>query len=325
VLDPSQAAGISSVTELQGWGVRLRTAPPRAIEPERDLGPVRGHGIDAASYRATLGPAAERIRRTRSPEEARDLAESLLGDSVRIVGPDVIEMFREEVAYLWSTFPPRLKDLGKYQKMLTVLLGQVIDATWYGSYPRYQSDADVRRDDTLVTFTRSKEDFIVRFDYVQYHDHLLMRIPNWLRLRYRDVRNHPGRYTQGLTTTRCTRAMAALLNQIAETVTYDLRQRQPVRIMVNSVLRTVAFQHSLATWGYVAPRRSAHLAGYAADIEKSWYERHAPRVCGSLEQIVSDLVERDVIHAVDERTHWHICLDPAHIPYLESQFSRWAL
>ena len=84
--------------------------------------------------------------------------------------------------------------------------------------------------------------------------------------------------------------------------------------MVNSVLRTVAFQHSLATWGYVAPRRSAHLAGYAADIEKSWYERHAPRVCRSLELVVSDLVERDVIYAVDERTHWHICLNPAHIP-----------
>ena len=312
------------MTELQDRGPQLRTAPPLAIELAKDLVPVPDQGIDAARYRASLGPVAERISRTRSPDEADDVAEALLGASFPLVGADIIERFHEEAAYLWSTFPARLKDLRKYQEMLTVLLGQVIDATWYGSYPRYQSDADVRRDDTLVTFRRSKEDFIVRFDYVQYHDHLLMRIPNWLRLRYRNVRNHPGRYTQGLTSTRCTRAMAALMNQIAETATDDLRPRQPVRIMVNSVLRTVPFQHALATWGYVAPRRSAHLAGYAADIEKGWYQRHAPRVCRSLELIVSDLVERDVIDAVDGRTHWHISLNPAHIPHLESQFSRWA-
>jgi hypothetical protein len=181
----------------------------------------------------------------------------------------------------------------------------------------------VRRDAALVSFTRSKEDFVVLFDYVQYHSHLAMRIPNSLRLRYRRLTNHPGRYTQGLTTTRSTRAMAALLNQVAETVTYDVHPPRPVRLMVNSVLRTVAFQHALATWGYVAPRRSAHLAGYAADIEKGWYERHAPRIARSLELVFADLVERDVIDAVDSRTHWHVCLNPAHIPALEAALSRW--
>jgi hypothetical protein len=280
--------------------------------------------IDAIRYHATLGPVTERISRSHTANEAVGLAESFLGDSASLLATDAQPPFREEVAYLWSTFPARVKSLSKYQEMLNVLLGQVVDATWYGTYPRYLSDADVQQDDTLVSFTRSREDFDVRFDYVQYHGHVVMRIPNSVRLRYRGVTNHPGRYTQGLTTTRSKRATAALMNQIANAVTDDIRPRHPLKIMINSILRTVAHQHSLATWGYVAPRRSAHLAGYAADIEKGWYERHDQRVSRSLELIVSDLSKRDVIYAVDGRTHWHICLNPAHIPYFESEFQRWA-
>jgi hypothetical protein len=311
------------MTKLAGRPVLLGTAPVPPHEVKSERAPVTG--LDATRFRASLAPAAERIGRARNTDEALDVAGSLLGDAVPLAAEVVVGRFREEATYLWSTFPPRVKHLGKYQEMLAVLLGQVIDATWYASYPRYRSDADVLRDDRLVTFRRSKEDFHVRFDYVQYHGHPVMRIPNSVRLRYRHVLNHPGRYTQGLTTTRCTRAMAALLNQIAATVTDDVRPRRPVRLMVNSVLRTVTFQHSLATWGYVAPRRSAHLAGYAADIEKRWYDRHAPRVGRSLGLVVADLVERDVIHAVDGGSHWHICLDPARIPRLEAEFSRWAV
>ncbi len=281
--------------------------------------------IDTIRYRAALAPVTERIDRSHTEAEAIGLAEAFLGDrAASLFADDLHRPFREEVEYLWSAFPARVKTLRKYQDMLNVLLGQVVDATWYGIYPHYLSDADVQQDHTLVNFTRSREDFDVRFDYVQYHGHVVMRIPNSVRLRYRGVTNHPGRYTQGLTTTRCKRATAALLNQISVAVTDDIGPRHPLKIMVNSVLRTVAYQHSLATWGYIAPRRSAHLAGYAADIEKGWYERHDQRACRSLELIVSDLSKRDVIYAVDERTHWHVCLNPAQIPYFESQFQRWA-
>jgi hypothetical protein len=290
------------------------------VEPEWRSVP----DIDAAAYHASLGPVAERIRASETPGQALQLAESFLDSSASRFGADVREPFCDEVAYLWSVFPERLRDLSRYKLMLNVLLAQVVDAAWYGAYPRYASDADVDRDDTLVTFARSKEDFDVRFDYVQYYGHILMRIPNSMRLRYRRATNHPGRYTQGLTTTRCKRAAAALANEIAEAVRHDARSGRARSIMVNSMLRTVPDQHSLATWGYVAPRRSAHLAGYAIDIEKAWYERHEQRVSQSLERVILDLARRDIIYAVDEQTHWHICLDPAQIPTFESQFSRWA-
>jgi hypothetical protein len=280
--------------------------------------------IDAIRYRAALGPVTELIGRSHSPREALGLAETFLGDNASLFVTDVHPAFHEEVAYLWSTFPARVKNSSKYRQMINVLLRQVIDSAWYGTYPVHPSDAEIRADDSLVSFARSKEDFDVRFDYVQYHGHLVMRIPNSVRLRYRGVTNHPGRYTQGLTTTRCTRATAALLNQISDAVAYEIGSTKPLKIMVNSILRTVVYQHSLATWGYVAPRRSAHLAGYAADIEKGWYQRHDQRVGRSLEGILADLSERELIYAVDERTHWHICLNPAHIPSFESQFQRWA-
>lgn len=108
--------------------------------------------IDAFRYRATLGPVAERISRSHTTREALGLAESFLGDNASVLGADIQPPFREEAAYLWSTFPTRVKSLGKYQEMLNVLLEQVIDTIWYGTYPPYQSDADVQQDDTLVTF-----------------------------------------------------------------------------------------------------------------------------------------------------------------------------
>jgi hypothetical protein len=280
--------------------------------------------IDLAGYRASLGPIAERIEHSHSVSHAFALADAFLRDSIPLLGGSTHDPFRNEVAYLWSVFPARVKTLGKYQEMLKVLLGQVVDARWYGLYPRYESDRDVERDASLITFTRSKEDFQVGFEYVQYFGHVAMRIPNSLRLRYRRATNHPGRYTHGLTTTRCPRAMAALVNYIADTVTKRIRPDDPVRILVNSVLRTVAYQHSLATWGYVAPRSSAHVAGYAVDIEKGWYERHDARVDRALAEAIADLADNNDIYAVDERTHWHVCLDPARIPRFEALYANWA-
>ncbi len=279
--------------------------------------------IDTARYQAALGPVTELIGRSRSAGEALVIAEGFLSESASLFGTDLGPAFNDEVAYLWSTFPARAKSLSKYLEIIDVLLRQVVDVAWYGTYPVHQSDADVRADHTLVSFARSKEDFDVRFDYVQYYGHILMRIPNSVRVRYRALRNHPGRYTQGLTTTWCTTATAALLNEISEAVAREMRSAKPLRLMVNSILRTVEYQQSLASWGYVAPRRSAHLAGYAADIEKGWYERHDQRVGRSLREVLLDLATRDVISLVDERTHWHVSLNPAHISSFESRFRCW--
>lgn len=280
--------------------------------------------LDIGRYSALLEPVAGRIRATETPSRAVALARGHLEDTADMFDMDMQTPFFEEAAYLWSAFPARVKSLGKYQALLIILLEQAIDAFWYGAFPRYRTDAEAQNDPRLARFTRTQRSFDVRFDYVQYYGHIIMRLPNSMRLRYRKARNHPGRYTQGLTTTRCKPAMAALLNDIAEGVASDLGRRRAPKLMVNSVLRSAAYQHFLATIGYVAPKRSAHVAGYAADIERGWYLAHDPAVGRSLERILRELAAREVVYAVDEGTHWHVCLNPAQIQRYELLFQRWA-
>jgi hypothetical protein len=117
--------------------------------------------------------------------------------------------------------------------------------------------------------------------------------------------------------------MAGLINQLSEDITNMIRSQQPFQLLVNSVLRTVAYQDTLAGMGYVAPRHSAHLAGYAVDVEKLWYEKHDEQVHRALVQIMGDLFEREVINLIEEDTHWHICLNPDHIPVYNALSKKW--
>jgi hypothetical protein len=151
-----------------------------------------------------------------------------------------------------------------------------------------------------------------------------MRIPNSLRLRYRRIANHPGKYTQGLTTTRCKKATAALINQIVEDIEDHLKATKPLKVLINSILRTAEYQNTLSRIGYVAPRSSSHLAGYAVDMEKRWYTEHDFRLYQAMCEILHDLFQRAVINLIDEGTHWHICLNPQHIHFFEALFQKWA-
>jgi hypothetical protein len=175
----------------------------------------------------------------------------------------------------------------------------------------------------LLSFKRSGADFEAQFVYVQYYGHVLMRVPNSLRLRYRGLTNHPGRYTQGLTITRCKMAMAGLINQISEDVAGEVNAKRPFKLLVNSLLRTGSYQESLARLGYVAPRHSAHLAGYAVDLERFWYEKHDRLAYGAIEQTLNDLFRQGAINLIKEETHWHICLNPNHIPSYETLAQMW--
>jgi hypothetical protein len=150
-----------------------------------------------------------------------------------------------------------------------------------------------------------------------------MRIPNSLRLRYRRLVNDPGRYTQGLTTTRCTKAMVGLINQVAEEAADRLGRGGGFRVLVNSVLRTEAYQDSLACIGYVAPRYSAHLAGYAVDVEKRWYEHHDAQAHRAIEATLAELFAGQVVNLIEEGTHWHVCLAPDQIDRYEELAEAW--
>jgi hypothetical protein len=264
-----------------------------------------------------------RIQQSRSTEQAATHAAAFLTQAGCMFDEDITQALHSEAERLWARFPARVRTVEKYKELVQVLLGQAVDFYWYADFPHYQTDHDVKTDGTLYSFGKRDANFDVKFTYVQYFRHILMRVPNSLRLRYRRFVNHPGRYTQGLTTTRCKRAVAGLINQLSEDVANETGPQRPFKLMVNSVLRTVAYQDALARIGYVAPRHSAHLAGYAVDVEKLWYEKHDERVHQAIVRLTGDLFEKEVINLIEEGTHWHICLNPDHIPFYEALSAKW--
>ena len=279
--------------------------------------------VDLGRYAGTFSVYQTRIAKSRAFEEALAHAAAFLNKVACLFDKDIEKPFFDEVEYLWVTFPSYLKTLEKYQGLMQVLLGQAVDFYWYAGWPRYRTAQDVKDDKNLYSFGRFRSDFDVRFAYVQYYGHVLMRVPNSLRLRYRRLINHPGKYTQGLTTTRCSKAMAGFINQLSEETARLNGADDSFRVLINSVLRTVEYQNSLAKIGYVAPRHSAHLAGYAVDIEQQWFKEHDKRAHKVIESLLDDLYDRRVINLIQEGTHWHVCLNPDHIAHYEALAQKW--
>jgi hypothetical protein len=124
-------------------------------------------------------------------------------------------------------------------------------------------------------------------------------------------------------TTRCTKAIVGLINQLSVEAARQNGAGDSFRVLVNSVLRTVEYQNSLANIGYVAPRHSAHLAGYAVDVEQQWYKEHDLQVHRVIEGLLGELYEKQVINLIQEGTHWHVCLNPDHIPHYETLAQQW--
>jgi hypothetical protein len=89
------------------------------------------------------------------------------------------------------------------------------------------------------------------------------------------------------------------------------------------MLRTTEYQHALARLGYVAPRHSAHLTGYAVDLERLWYEESDRDAHQAASDVLLDLFEREVINLIEESTHWHICLNPEHIHDYQMMAQQW--
>ena len=83
------------------------------------------------------------------------------------------------------------------------------------------------------------------------------------------------------------------------------------------------YQEALAKLGYVEPRHSAHLAGYAVDLERLWYLKHAPDTHRAIQRAVGDLFSRGVINLIQEETHWHLCLNPDHVRHYEALCRQW--
>jgi hypothetical protein len=73
-------------------------------------------------------------------------------------------------------------------------------------------------------------------------------------------------------------------------------------------VRSVAHQHRLRSLGYSAMLPSSHCAGYACDLEKSWFRRFDPG--NALAAILAERQEAGQLNVIDEGQAWHLCVSP---------------
>src|SRR6266581_2814674 len=80
-------------------------------------------------------------------------------------------------------------------------------------------------------------------------------------------------------------------------------------LWVTSLVRSVAHQRHLRRLGYSAVLPSSHCAGYAMDIEISWFRRFDAH--RALQALLLDRQGAGEINVIDEGQAWHVCISPA--------------
>ena len=106
----------------------------------------------------------------------------------------------------------------------------------------------------------------------------------------------------------CSRpAVVAVVNQIALDLAAALPPRTP-RIWVTSMVRSVEHQHRLRALGYPAVLPSSHCAGYACDLEVSWFRRFDPD--NLLARLLLERQAAQQLNVIDEGRTWHLCVNP---------------
>jgi hypothetical protein len=205
--------------------------------------------------------------------------------------------------------------------MARILRQQRLEQDWYQDAFRYRDDSDVAADAQLYDLCRRPALYDVLFAVIPLREAGVHRVLSPLGRRWRMLRNLPGQSTVGMRTTRCKPAMIALLNEITADVRAVLGR--PLRLQVNSILRTEAHQRHLASLGYCAPAFSAHITGTAADIERQWYADHDTAAFQAIQRSLDTLQESEIIHVIDEGAVWHVCLNPRCLAAYEHMAARW--
>ncbi len=216
---------------------------------------------------------------------------------------------------------PRLREEPlKLRELAQLLEAQWRESEWYQDFPLYETDADVFADRGLVDLPAARREGRLRFDFKVLRESFWARIGRRLYLYANRLRRlltgstfvRLRETTAGMRVTRCKPAMAGFLNEFALRAA-DLGRRPSFRPRVNSILRTREHQLHLIRLGYIAPVRSSHCVGYAADIEKAWYEKEEPGLHSAMEEVLTEYRRAGVLNVIDEGLVWHVCLNPDRI------------
>jgi hypothetical protein len=188
--------------------------------------------------------------------------------------------------------------------MIRIALLAQIDLLWWGHLPEYPTDAHVFAARELLHLEALRQDGMLLFHYRLQAASLLGRAA-----RSAERRAAPERAprTAGLRFPCARSELIVLLNQIAQEFA-GVAPRGTPPMWVTSLTRSVEHQLHLRSLGYAALLPSAHCAGYAADLEMTWFRRfNADKVLQAL------LLHRQAmgeLNVIDEGQAWHVCVRP---------------
>ena len=187
---------------------------------------------------------------------------------------------------------------------IRIHLSALIDVMWWGSARAFVTDPDLLHSAELIDLEPLRRAGELHFRYRRQARTLPVRAA-----RAADRRLRPDRTprTAGLRLARARREALTLLNQLAGDFAAAAPGAPP--LWVTSLARSIEQQRRLRALGYTATLPSAHCAGYAMDIEMSWFRRFG--AAGVLEGLLREHQQAGEVNAIDEGQTWHLCLSPA--------------
>jgi hypothetical protein len=187
---------------------------------------------------------------------------------------------------------------------IRIHLFALIDVMWWGSARAFVTDSDLLRSAELVDLEPLRRRGELHFRYRRQARTLPARA---VRAADRRLRPDHTPRTAGLLFARARRESLTLLNQLADDFAAAAPGTPP--LWVTSLARSIEQQRQLRALGYTATLPSAHCAGYAMDLEMSWFRRFG--AAATLEGLVRERQQAGEVNAIDEGQTWHLCLSPA--------------
>ena len=188
---------------------------------------------------------------------------------------------------------------------IRIMLLSQIDAVWWSRTAPFAYDADVLDSAELVDLGPLQSARLLKFGYRAQPAGLPGRARDWVQRRFLPAFRPR---VAGLRFTCSRPVVIAMVNQIAHDFAAAMPGRTP-RIWVNSMVRSLEHQHRLRSLGYTAVLPSAHCAGYACDLESTWFRQFDPD--NVLPRLLFERQAAGQINVIDEGRTWHLCINPS--------------
>jgi hypothetical protein len=277
-----------------------------------------------AGYRAAAEDLVDEATRYPGPSDvaavadlvAKRLAEPQFAAVLTRAGRDGEPAADRITAQLRDYRPSTRRSASDFPTFVRILLLSQIDSAWWSGVTPFGCDTEVLGSAELVDLRPLRSSRMLEFQYRAQPAGLAGRVRD--RALHRVLAGVRPRVA-GLRFTRSRPVVVAAVNEVAREFAAAMPSGTP-RPWVTSMVRSVDHQHRLRELGYSAVLPSSHCAGYACDLEKTWFRRFDPG--GVLAQILLERQDAGQFNVIDEGQAWHLCVNPGACDDFQAAYDR---